>query len=150
MTNNFHCMYTDHNKLFAAVYETNTPSNGTNFLWRFYPQVSLDHFLFNTINLQLRIEHPVIYMYLTEVYLHQQCKMYLYYYYLQLQSLKATQFLPDIVQLQKLIQEIISQEYDESTKDVIENMTFTQFTEKNPNGEILHKNIITTFHTECL
>ena len=76
--------------------------------------------------------------------------MYLNYYYLQLQSLKATQFIPDIVQLQKLIQEIISQEYDESTKDVIENLTFTQFTEKNPNGEILHKNIITAFHTECL
>ena len=79
-----------------------------------------------------------------------KCIYILYCYYLQQQSLKATQFIPDIVQLQKLIQEIITQKYDESTKDVIEDMRFTQFAEENPNGEIFHKSIITTIHAKSL
>ncbi len=59
----------DHNRLFSSLYLfENLPNCGKDTAhWQYHPNVTMKHFLFNNINLELENSHPALFFMITEV-----------------------------------------------------------------------------------
>ena len=126
-------------KLFPIVYEKNKhkKTNLEPHLWSYRQRVSLEHLGQTLQDAQLKEKCPILHKFLSIVRLSLQ-RQYCILHNQQLQepSLRATQYLPSIVSLQKSLYEICNHRFDRKTAETQTIGEFLQFLGRKSNSSL--------------
>lgn len=123
----------DHDQLFNLVYERVRVTDGNlePHLWSYRQRISIEHLGQTLLEKKLGAKHPILYEFLQRVCFNILMNILLHIT-MQEHSLRATQYLPDIVKLQRSLYDAFHHRLDRRDAKMI---TFRKYLESLINGK---------------